>query len=230
MRSIVAVVGLTVVAAAQDDVAKGWKHPWSGATVGTRLKWKITEEALGKQSTLERTEVVTQVEADSVSVDEQEGDEKNEQQYSLSLPSELDGGWRKTGEEEIKVGDRSFKCSVYELKKDVTPFVQTTRAWKSADAPHWAVKATFSHSLGGQEQLGWTEELVRIGEGVVVGGKELKCRVVRKTTRSAGIEIVETTWWTDEIPGRAARKSHENRIAGVKANSRVSELLEYKKK
>lgn len=230
MRSIVAVVGLAVLAVPQDDVVKGWKHPWSGATVGTRLKWKVSVEAAGQKSVQDRTEVVAKVEKDSVTVDEQEGEDKNQEEYSTALPPELEGPWKKTGDEEIKVGDRTFKCAVYEYKRTDALFVQTTKVWKSADAPHWAVKWTFSHVQPGLELLGWTEELVRIEEKVAVTGKEVKCRVVRKTTKSPGIETVDTLWWTDEVPGRVARKTRENSVAGVKAGNSVSELVEAQKK
>ncbi len=228
MRTLLVVLGLAL--APQDDVVKGWNPPWAGATVGTRLKWKVSTETVGEKSVLERTERVTEVTAESVTVEFKEGDEESGEEHSLSLPSELEGPWKKTGDEEVKVGDRSFKCAIYERKKDELGGVQTTRVWKSADAPHWAVKATFTYVQGGMELLGWTEELIRLGEGVTVAGKEQQCRVVRKSTRSPGIEMVETTWVTEELPGRAARKSLENRIAGMKANSKVSELIEVQRK
>jgi hypothetical protein len=226
MRALVAVL---LALAPQDEAVKGWKHPWAGAAVGTRLKWKVSMEAVGQKSVVDRTEVVSKVEKEAVTVDEQEGDEKTEQEHSVTLPSELEGPWKKTGEEEIKVGERTFKCAVYESKKEELG-VQTTRVWKSADAPHWSVKATFSFVQAGMELGAWTEELIGLGEGVTVAGKEFKCRVVRKSTRSPGIEYIETTWMTDDLPGRAARKSWESRIAGMKAGTKLSELVEVQKK
>jgi hypothetical protein len=231
MRSIVVAVGAAILSAApQDDVTKGWKAPWAGAAVGSFLKWKVSEETAGQKRTLERTERVTQVEADSVTVEEQAGEEKNDEQYSLGLPPELEGPWKKTGDEEIKVGERTFKCAVYESVKVDVLYRQTTRVWKSAEAPHWAVKATFTHIQMGMELLGWTEELVRIAETATAAGKELKCRVVRKCTRSPGIEMEETAWLTEDLPDRVARKSQENRIAGMKAGTKLSELVEIGKK
>jgi hypothetical protein len=227
MRTLLAVL---VALALQDDVTKGWKSPWAGATVGSRLKWKVTTEAVGQKETLERTERVTQVDAESVTVESQEKDEKNEDTHPLTLPGELEGPWKKTGDQEIKVGDKAFNCAVYEWKKEEFGAVQTTRVWKSGDAPHWAVKATFTHVQGGTEILAWTEELIQLSEGVTVAGKEMKCRVVRKSTRPAGLEMIDTTWITDELPGRAARKTTEHRIAGMKALTKVSELIEVQKK
>jgi hypothetical protein len=222
MRMLVAVLALAL--APQDDVVKGWKAPWAGATVGSRLKWKVTTEAVGQKETVERTERVTQADAESVTVETQEKDEKNDEQHTVTLPSELEGPWKKTGDEEIKVGDKSFKCAVYESRKEELG-VQTTRVWKSSDAPHWAVKATFSFVQAGMELGAWTEELVGLGEGVTVAGKEHKCRVVRRSSRSPGLEYIDTTWVTDELPGRAARKTHEGRIGGMKATGKVSELV-----
>jgi hypothetical protein len=226
MKLIGLLLGLALL---QDDVTKGWKSPWAGATVGSRLKWKITSEAIGQKETVERTERVTQADAESVTVETQEKDEKNDEQHTVTLPSELEGPWKKIGDEEIKVGDKSFKCAVYEFKKEELG-VQTTRVWKSADAPHWAVKATFSFVQAGMELGAWTEELIGLGEGVTVAGKEYKCRVVRRSSRSPGLEYIDTTWVTDELPGRAARKTHEGRIGGMKATSKVSELVEVQKK
>lgn len=215
----------------QDDVTRGWKHPWSGAKAGDRLKWRITSEMFGRKTAVERTEAVSKVEKDFVWIRWQEGGKKeHERQIFVELGSELTGKWSRTGEEELKVGTRSFRCAVYELKKESGNVVQTTRVWQCADAPYWAVKQSWTQDMKGKEPVGWVEELIGLDEVVKVGDKELKCAVVRKTTDSLGVKRVETIWWNDEVPGRAAKKTDESEMRGKKQASAVHELVEFEKK
>jgi hypothetical protein len=213
----IALIALLLIA--QDDVMKGWKHPWAGATVGTRLKWKST---LGERSS-EVTWVVAK--ADDKNVELKEG--KRTQQFYIGLPSEYEGKAVKGAEEEIKVGEKSLKCTVYEITKTSGKITQTMKVWKCADAPVFAVKEQWS-----QGKSGWTTELTAIDEVVKVGGKEYKCAVLRKTTEVAGIKAVETVWWNDEIPGRAAKRTRQSFIKDqeLKEQGSVEELVEFEKK
>jgi hypothetical protein len=234
------------IASAQDfseGVTKGWKHPWSGAKVGDRVTWKITSSlsipgiegikipGLGpKKIESERMEVVTRIAENTVWVERNEGDTKTEDQYYTGLPSNLVGKWAKTGEEVVKVGSKSFKCAIYENKVKSGNAVQITRVWKSADVPFWAVKATFSSQTAGTDRIGSVEELTAIDEVVKIGGKEYKCFVVRTTTEAEGVKSVETVWWNDAIPGRAAKKTKQDFMKGKETQSNTLEVVGFEKK
>ncbi len=223
----------------QDDPCKGWVHPWAGAPVGAKLTWKVTtwipDFAAGKadafeEFSLRRIETVKEVSKERVVVSRAEGtEEPNPQEYFVGLPAELEGKFAKAGEEELKVGGKAWPCTIHERKVDVQAGVtQVTRIWKAAAFPTWAVRHSWTMNMKGRES-GWVEEAVELGAVVKVADKDFPCTVIRRSTRSGGVETVESTWWTDAIPGRAAKRTRQHLMEGreLKANGALEELVSF---
>lgn len=214
----------------QDDPAKDWRHPWHGATEGSRLTWKVTSEMFGSKFEVTRTDTVAKVGDHDVTVKREEGENTSDQVIHTGRPSELEGTWTRVGEEKIKVGDKEYACTIHELRREAKPVVQTTRVWTCAGAPFWALKQTWSQTMDGKEAAGAVEEVTAVDQAVKVGDREFKCIVLRRKTAMATVETVETMWRTADVPGGVARRTTENLMGGKKTGTSVEELTGFEKK
>lgn len=225
-------IPFAILALLPQDLVKDWKHRWADAKVGSSVTFESTTNlpGIGEQKSTS-TQTVAAVDGKKVTIEIADGEEKQKQDFHIGVPSEYDGSVTKGADDTFKVGDKTYACAVYEVKKEAGKVVQVLKVWKCADAPCWAVKQTWSQSMGGKAQAGWVEELVGT-ETLKVGGKELACAVVRKTTEAAAVKTVETEWRTREIPGGVAKATTQTFMGGKEmkeaAVTRVATAFEIK--
>jgi hypothetical protein len=218
---------LAFVAQDPKDAAKDWKHRWAGCGLGSWVKFEVAREVK-----TERTETVVRAGATAVEVEWREEGACAKTTWTSALPGEYTGRVVKAGEEEIKVGSRTFKCTIFDFKIESIGLVQTTRVWKCPDAPVWAVKQSWSQTVGDKTSLGWVEELQTVEEVVKVGEAELKCAVVARTIYAEGTRMIETEWRTPGIPGGVAKRTKRT-FSGddeVKDSASVEVAVAFEKK
>ncbi len=230
------------------EVTQDWKHPWAGATVGTWLKFRITRyesiptpggDTEYEEKKSDRTDTVTKVSKASVEIRSKEGEDDGTRLLVYTgLPGELGYKMTRAGEEDVKVGDQTYKCAVYEFRtgpvtKGKKDGGQLLKVWKAPGTLVWAVKQRFW--LDASKDDGWTEEWIGT-ETVKLGGREYTCATVKRTnSMGAGgmsIQKTETTWQNSEIPGWTVKRIERNLMNG-KENKMMDhdlELVEFEKK
>lgn len=231
---------------AQDakEVTKDWKHPWAGATVGTWVKFRVTHytpvatpggDTEDEENSSDRTDTVAKVSSSSVHIRSKEGDSRETSQtHYVGLPAELNYKVTSAGEEDIKVGDKTYKCKVYEFRtgpvtKGGKDGGQLLKVWKAADTPVWAVRQQFW--LDALKKPTWTEEWTGT-ETLKVSGQDYSCAVVKKTTAISKIEKIETTWGSPQVPGGVVRRIDQTMMGGKeqKMMGSKSELIGFERK
>ncbi len=199
------------------ELTKNWKHRWADAAAGSSVTFEVTvmvpDMSGSKEMKTTRIETVTKVDGKNVTIEFNDDGAKNSQVFHIGLPSEYEGPCTKGADEEIKVGDKSYKCSVTEIKKESGTVVQLLKIWTCADAPSWAVKQAWSQSTSGKVKAGWAEELTGT-EKLKIAGKEVACAIVRRTTEAATVKAVDTEWRTPDLPGGVAKATAQTFING----------------
>jgi hypothetical protein len=226
MRFVLFVVATLVVQDAK-EFSKDWKHRWADTTAGSSVTFEVTV----METKATRIETVAKVDGTNVTVEVSEGGAKTNQVIHVGLPSEYTGTCAKGADEEIRVGEKTYKCAVYEVRIEVGQIVQLMKIWRCADAPAWAVKESWSQSKNGTVKLSWVEELTG-SEKLTVGGKEFDCAIVRRTTEGASVKGVDTEWRARGIPGGVAKATSQTFISGKvvkeQATTRVATGFERK--
>jgi len=237
LLNLAALLCLTTPIQDSKEVTKDWKHPWADASVGTWVKYRLThyqpsQSGGYEEKSTERKETVMKVSKSFLEIESKEGDsEPMARRVHTGLPGELNYKMTRAGEEEVKVGDRTYACVVYEfrtgpVKKGGKDGGQLLKVWKAAGAPSWAVKQRFW--LDAQKEDGWTDELTG-AETLKTAGKEYACAVVRKTTTmKAGrtpIQSVETTWRNPEVPGGFVKRVEQKIMNGKEQKNMESATL-----
>ena len=209
------------------DVTKDWKHPWSNATVGSSIRWKITVAGF----TTEVTETVTKVEKATVTTERKDADSAAPATYFTGLPGEFAGKASTLADEELKVGDKSYPCSVTQFRFETKGAMQVLKVWRSPDAPCWAVRQTYEQHNNGKLGVAYTEEFTGTAK-LKVGEKELACAVVKRTSTVTTMKTVETEWRSAEIPGGAAKKTKQIYMNDkeVAAAAELCEVVAFEKK
>jgi hypothetical protein len=207
---------------AQDDPIKGWKHRWADAKPGSWVKFRSSGKFMGQDLKSEFVHKVVEIEGPDVTIEYGEGEDTNEMVVHVGLPGEYKGKASKTGEEELTVAGKKYKCAVWTLDLGMK---QTTKLWKCADAPVWAVKEVWT----ADKDLGWTVDWLG-EESVKVGEKDLKCQVFRKTVETMGISDAETEWRHPDVPGQVAKRTKVTKMGGKEQSSTTEVAIAFEKK
>ncbi len=183
----------------------------------------------------ERIETVTKIQRSYVEIENKaEGSKGVPQLHYVGLPAEFNYKMTRAGEEDVKVGDKTYKCTVYEFRtgpvtKGGKDGGQLLKVWKAADTPVWAVRQQFwADAL---EKPLWTEEWTGT-ETLKVTGQEYSCAVVKKTTAIGKMEPIETTWRNPQVPGGILRRMDQTMMGGKeqKRMGSKSELIGFERK
>lgn len=214
--------------AAAREAARGYRHPWEGFGIGSKVagvetyKAGIFSPATGKtvykDVQREISWSVLKADPQQVTVRVKGGNQESYIPYPLALPGSFRGKGERKGLEEIRVGERKFLCAVTTISLDMEKehaAGQVTTVCKSSDAPYWAVRYVVETYMGGQRLTSQEELLVGLNEKLKVGDREVLCQVVRVTTEApGGARTVSLEWRTEEIPGRLARREHRQYASG----------------
>lgn len=208
------------------EFTKDWKSAWKDFGVGSWVKFKCTFAG----AEMLQTEKVVKISGEFATLEVGDGEEVHQEQYFIGIPSEYDGKLAKTGEEDLTVAGRTYKCTVYEIAKSSGNTTQSLRVWKCADAPVWSLKEVFQ-SKTGRSTIGWTMEWAG-SEDVKVGETTLTCQIFKNTTELGGSSTVETEWRNDAIPGRAAKRMHQSFLKGkeLESSKTVETAVDFEKK
>lgn len=200
------------------EAVRGWRHPWAGFRPGSRLV--INEKTRRSTYDLERkrtvfkdqwTQYVWTVRAatpEAATVRMEGGGQVSDIPIPLGTPGIFRGRGAARGEEELAVGDRKYRCSVFTLSLDLDRDAgQRTTIWRCPEASAWAVRVLAETFVRGSRNTWEEERLVEEGRRLEIEGREMVCHVVEVTTESEGAgRTVKREWRCGAIPGGVARR------------------------
>jgi len=219
----------------RNAVLKGWKAPWAGVTEGTVLRVRYSMDASKPQSGTEWTLTVTKVRADGVDVEKKVG---TAAPTTTSYNTSTDRSWGpnvdRLQDEALTISGTAYDCEVYEIRGAPGPYSRSVKIWKCPKAPMWAVRIEISDRAGlpWDKKGGSCEEWTGKEESITIGGKSLKCGVMKvsRATEAGQIIVVETQWIHDEVPCGIAKVTKQTFLNGREGTPSLEEVLEIRRK
>ncbi len=233
---------LAGLAFAQEDevsreAVRGYRHPWEGFGPGSQIVFRETKKEASfdaeRNQTVFRDRVtqhvwrITSAYDDRVVLRMEGGGLESEVPIYLERPGIFRGKGEARGEEEIRVGEKSYRCAVTVIRLDPGGEAgQATTIWRCPEAPGWAVRVLSETLVRGKRNT-WEEELlVAEDQKVAVGDREIACRVVQVTTEvEGGVRTVRKEWRADGVPGRVVRRKTRY-FAGGRENEGAASQME----
>ncbi len=226
MRRAFAILAAMAALAGAQDPPKKAKHFWVGATSGTSVKFKFTEEGgrtgveeyLVKETTDDQFAFYR-----TLTVGESIAEQKEIAEFHADRCVHCAPASKPAGEETLKIGDKEYKCQVYKWTSTVQP-IREVRTW-IAEGVAWPVKSDWKMAAKGAH-TSW--QAVSVSEEIEAGGKKYACVKVEGTDQfGSGVNIKFTMWFSPEVPGGVVKAAVEGKQFGkdIKA-TRVLESVE----
>jgi hypothetical protein len=120
-------------------------------------------------------------------------------------------------QEEVKIGDRTFKCFVQEYKTEGEN-ATLQRTFESAEAPGIVVKTIYEATFEGKKSL-VTQEIVGLNVEQAVGDKKVTCWKIEKKSDMPGSKATITALFSKDVPGGVVLRESQTQWGDWKTNT-----------
>jgi len=188
---------LAIAGIAQDEMSKD-KHPWMKYKVGTTVSFKMKIDAGGQQVEGTMKQELTELKDKSYTTKTAFDvmGQQNEENEVEDIPT-------KGSEETLKIGDKEYKCTIWNSKSKRGEKESTNRIWV-ADGMNVPLKLEIKDAENTSTILASA-----VGDKIKVGEKEYDCVRLEGDMATDMGKAKAKFWMNADVPGMAVKLSFD---------------------